>query len=251
MMENFGNRKPANEDNVGKLTLRSFIGLVLAGIISLMLTGCGVPRNEQTSSPAAANSSETSGESSGSPTSTDESPVSLEAGNNSVMIVCFSYDGHTWAMANRIGELAEVTPRRIEPVNPYPDSATGNEIKGYNSAGYDETVDMAKEEQDDDAMPPFTMDTSGWDEADVIFLGYPIWWGDVPQIVKNFASEQDWSGKTVIPFSSNEGSRWGSSLNSLQELCPGATFLDGIAIRGSDVEASLNDIDAWYQDLGL
>ena len=230
------------------LTRRSFLSITLVGGMSLLLTGCGTPRSEQAGNSSAAESSASSSSSYG-PSSASSASTEAVAGN--AMIVCFSYDGHTWAMANRIGELAGVTPRRIEPVTPYPDSATGNEIKGYNSAGYDETVDIAKEEQADDAMPPFTLDTSGWDNTDVIFLGYPIWWGDAPQIVKNFASEQNWSGKTVVPFSSNEGSRWGSSLSSLQKLCSGATFLDGIAIRGENVETSLDDINAWYQGLGL
>ena len=231
----------------GNLTRRSFLSMALVGGLSLVLTGCGTPRSEQASSSSVTSSAESSSASS---SVVSSASAAASAGGNA-MIVCFSYDGHTWAMANRIGELAGIEPRRIEPVTPYPDAATGDEIKGYDSAGYDETVDIAKEEQADDTMPPFTLNTSGWDEADVVFLGYPIWWGDAPQIVKNFASEQDWSGKTVIPFSSNEGSRWGTSLSSLQGLCTGATFLDGIAIRGDEVESSLDSINSWYQGLGL
>lgn len=247
-MDNANDNELMRAAKSGVLTRRSFLSITLVGGMSLLLTGCGTPRSEQVSSSSAA---ESSASSSSSYSPSNGSSAGIEAITGNTMIVCFSYDGHTWAMANRIGDLAGVAPRRIEPVDPYPDSATGDEIKGYDSAGYDETVDIAKDEQANDAMPPFTLDTSGWDDADVIFLGYPIWWGDAPQIVKNFASEQNWSGKTVVPFSSNEGSRWGSSLSSLQKLCSDATFLDGIAIRGENVETSLDDINDWYQGLGL
>lgn len=230
------------------LSRRAFVGLIAAGSISLLLPGCGTSRSEANSDASSGNAKSGSQGNDSQAQSSGAGAVSSAAGT---AIVCFSYDGHTWAMANRIAELAGVTPNRIEPDTPYPDSATGDEIKGYHSAGYDETVDIAKEEQSDNAMPAYTVDISGWDRCDVVFLGYPIWWGDVPQVVKNFARQQDWSGKTVVPFSSNEGSRWGSSLGTLKTLCSGATFLDGIAIRGEEVPTSLESINTWYEGLAL
>lgn len=73
------------------------------------------------------------------------------------------------------------------------------------------------------------------DDYDVIYLGYPNWWDTLPMPVASFLEEYDFSGKTIIPFASYEGSGLGSDVSMIKELCPDAEVLDGFAIEGGDV----------------
>lgn len=229
---------------MSSISRREFVGLLAGGAGALGLGACtarGDANAASDGSPSAAQEPAQTGEPSG----------SGAASAGSVAVVDFSYDGHTWLMARRIGELAGVEPFRINPTEPYPDSATGDEVKGYDSEGYDQTVDLAKQEQDQGVLPAYDPEFEGWDQVGTILLGYPIWWGDAPQVVKTFLSNHDWAGRTLIPFSSNEGSGWGRSLDTLEELAQGATLVEGIEIRGNEVQGSIADVDDWFQGLGL
>ena len=72
--------------------------------------------------------------------------------------------------------------------------------------GYRETTDLARTEQNQNARPALAAHVEDFDQYDVIFLGYPNWWGAIPQAVCSFLEEYDFSGKTIIPFASHEGS---------------------------------------------
>jgi flavodoxin len=74
------------------------------------------------------------------------------------------------------------------------------------------------------------------DSYDVIFIGYPNWWGTMPMAVFTFLAEYDLAGKTIVPFCTHEGSRMGRSAKDIAAACPGATVLEGVAIRGSEVQ---------------
>lgn len=81
-------------------------------------------------------------------------------------------------------------------------------------------------------------------------MGYPIWWYQLPMIVQGFVRDHDWKGRTVVPFNSHLGSGDGGTYADLREMT-GTTVLDGIAISGDDIPASLERIDEWYAGLGL
>ncbi len=83
------------------------------------------------------------------------------------------------------------------------------------------------------------------DKYDVIYIGYPIWWGTMPQIMFTFLEEYNLSGKTIIPFCTHEGSSFGSSVNDLKKKCPESKFLDGLAVRGSDVKKAQKEVNVW------
>lgn len=76
------------------------------------------------------------------------------------------------------------------------------------------------------------------DSYNVIFLGYPNWWGTMPMPVFTFLGEYDFSGKTIVPFCTHEGSGSGRSEKDIAKLCPKATILKGLAIHGSRVSAA-------------
>jgi flavodoxin len=102
--------------------------------------------------------------------------------------------------------------------------------KNY-SADYNECIAKAKRELQAKARPAIETDTdvSGYD---IIYLGYPNWWGDAPMCVYTFLEAHDWSGKTVIPFCTHEGSGLGTTESKLKKALPGASFKNGLAVQG-------------------
>lgn len=80
---------------------------------------------------------------------------------------------------------------------------------------------------------------------DTIFVGYPNWWGTMPMVLFTFLEHYILSGKTIIPFCTNEGSGMGSSEADLKKICPGATVKSGLAIRGADSERAEAKVVAW------
>ncbi|MCY1720931.1 hypothetical protein OU798_11305 [Prolixibacteraceae bacterium Z1-6] len=116
-------------------------------------------------------------------------------------------------------------------------------IKNY-PVDYMETTRVAKQELREDARPELTEALENMDDYDVIYLGYPNWWGTFPMAVFSFLESYDFSGKTIIPFCTHEGSGMGG-LKDIKKLCPGANVEDGIAIRGGSVQAADRALEVW------
>ena len=141
--------------------------------------------------------------------------------------------GNTAVMAGYIYErLSGSDILKIEPVVPYPDK-------------YDECTEVAKKEQRENARPAVKTHIADINKYDVVYIGYPIWWGAMPQIMFAFLEEYNLSGKTIIPFCTHEGSSFGSSVNDLKKKCSESKFLDGLAVRGSDVKKAQKEVNAW------
>lgn len=132
--------------------------------------------------------------------------------------------GNTEIIAEMIAEETKGTLFHIETETPYP-------------ADYMECIDLAKKEMNAHARPAIKGDIKV-DNYDVIFLGYPNWWGEVPMAVYTFIEKHQWQDKTVIPFCTHEGSGLGSTESKLKKACQGATFLPGLAVQGSIAQNS-------------
>jgi flavodoxin len=89
------------------------------------------------------------------------------------------------------------------------------------------------------------------DDYDVVFLGYPNWWGTMPTPVFTFLEDYDFSGKTIVPFCTHEGSGLGHSEKDLAKMCPTATVLKGLAINGSSVGSAKNSVSKWLEKFDL
>ncbi len=150
--------------------------------------------------------------------------------------------GNTHIIAEMIAEETRADLFEIKTVNPYPDT-------------YDECTDVAKQEQNDNARPEITDPPENLDGYDTVFIGYPIWWGDLPMAVYTFLESYDFSGKTVIPFCTHEGSGLAGTEGRIEETCSGATVLDGLAIRGTTAqnerEEARAEVRSWIDGLGL
>lgn len=146
--------------------------------------------------------------------------------------------GNTEVVARKIESLTGADIFRIDTVKDYP-------------AGYYETTDVAKKELREQARPEVTELPGSIDGYDVVFLGYPNWWGTFPMAVYTFLEAFDFSGKTIVPFCTHEGSGMGRSERDIKEACPGATVLDGLAIRGSGAAGADRELGTWIENAGL
>lgn len=146
--------------------------------------------------------------------------------------------GNTEAAAKMIREMTGGDAFRIDTVKSYPDD-------------YTETTEVAQKEMRENARPELSAHVENMDSYDVIFLGYPNWWSTMPMPVFTFLEEYDFSGKTIIPFCTHEGSGLGRSEKDIARLCPKAAVLKGLAIHGTRVNDAGKDITNWLNKLSI
>ncbi len=96
-----------------------------------------------------------------------------------------------------------------------------------------------------------TADVESVQPYDVIFIGYPNWWGTMPMALFTFLEKHDVAGKTLVPFCTHEGSALGRGPRDIAGLCPEARVLEGLAVRGSDASEAQKDVDTWLRRIGL
>jgi flavodoxin len=110
---------------------------------------------------------------------------------------------------------------------------------------------VAKKELSNNSRPELTEIVDDMDSYDVIYIGYPNWYGTMPMAVFTFLESYDFSGKTIIPYCTHEGSCLGQSVRDIKKLCPNSRVLDGLAIKGGSVNRNQNDVSAWLHKLGI
>ena len=146
--------------------------------------------------------------------------------------------GNTEVAASMIRKLTGSEAFRIQTVDGYP-------------ADYNKTTDVAKQELRKNTRPKLSGHVDNMDEYSLIFLGYPNWWGTMPMAVFTFLEEYDFSGKTILPFCTHEGSGLGRSESDVKKTCPHATVLTGLSIKGGSVHRAENDISDWLNKSGV
>lgn len=117
-------------------------------------------------------------------------------------------------------------------------------VKSY-PKDYTETTNVAKKELRENARPDLTEIVDDMDSYDVVYIGYPNWWGTMPMAVYTFLESYDFSGKTIIPYCTHEGSGMGSSERDIKKICPSAKVLSGLAIKGDSVKNVAATIKSW------
>lgn len=149
--------------------------------------------------------------------------------------------GNTMKLAQLIAEKTGSELFEVKPAKKYP-------------ADYDTCIDVAKREQNQNARPAIAEDRD-ISEYDTIFLGYPVWWGDIPMCMYTFIEGHDWNGKTVIPFCTHEGSGSGRTDSTLKSTLKGADVKRAKSMRGSEAQkggASVErKVDAWLKSEGF
>ena len=168
----------------------------------------------------------------------DETPEEADDGKK-ILIAYFSATNNTENIANLLNEILDADLYEIVPETPY----TSDDLN-YN----DSSSRSSQEMNDPDARPAISGSVDNMEQYDVIFLGYPIWWGEAPRIINTFLESYDLSGKTIAPFCTSASSPMGSSATRLQELTGSAAWLDGQRFSGG---ASSSDVQSWVDSLNL
>jgi flavodoxin len=123
-------------------------------------------------------------------------------------------------------------------VNPYPED-------------YHETTHVAQKEQRGDARPGLSARVENMDADDVIFLGYPNWYGTMPMPVFTFLEDYDFAGKTISRSDTYEGSRVGLSDDDIARICPQARLLKSLAVHGTCAGSAQGDVENWPRKITM
>lgn len=173
----------------------------------------------------------------------------LENGSN-ILIAYFSRAGENYGVGNiEVGntqKVAEIIADEtggnlfhIQTATPYPES-------------YDECLEVAKKELDQNARPELAEKVENFDSYDIIYLGYPIWWSNLPMPVYTFMESYNFSGKQVYPFSTNESSGLAGTVTDIKEAIPGATVHEAFSIKGSvaqfEPDKTREEVTNWLKE---
>lgn len=144
--------------------------------------------------------------------------------------------GNTEAAAGIIGRLTGADLFRIDPVRAY-------------AADYNTCIEEARADRRRNARPALKEYPNSIDGYDVIYLGFPNYWGTMPMAVFTFLEYFDFKGKTIRPFCTHEGSGMGASEKDIARLCPGAHVAKGLPVHGGSVAAAEPQIRSWIESL--
>lgn len=154
------------------------------------------------------------------------------------LVVYFSWSGNTENVANSIAAQTGADMFRIVPAEPYVDD-------------YNTLLDIASEEKQSGARPEIADSIEDLGQYDVIYAGFPNWWGDMPMILYSFFDSYDLSGKTIAPFCTSGGSGLSDTVNSIKALEPEAEVLEGLHIRDSASSDPDSAVGEWLGRLRL
>lgn len=166
-----------------------------------------------------------------------ETPNTPSAGGK-VLIAYFSATNNTESIANHLDAILDADLYEIMPEQPYTSA----------DLNYNTDCRANREQNDASARPAISGSVKDMEQYDVIFLGYPIWWGQAPKIIYTFLESYDLSGKTIVPFCTSGSSGIGSSATNLHSLASSATWLDGQRFSGS---AARSAVETWVNGLDL
>lgn len=187
------------------------------------------------------NSSEPSEPSTPSSSEPSDSPVPTNTTGGKTLVVYYSASGNTERVAKDIAEAAGADLFEIEPTQPYTDA----DLNWTNS---DSRVSREHEDESLRNVPLKTTEVADWDSYDTVFIGYPIWWGIAAWPVDNFVKENDFDGKTVIPFATSSSSGMGESGTLLGKMAGTGDWQEGHRFSSGASEEMIRD---WVAELNL
>ena len=246
------------------------ITAILATALVLTLTACSSTddsSSENTSSAPQSTANSTSTESPSNSESTadnsaeqsDNSPAPDNNGSeNKILIAYFTAAENSGvdAVASASYSMVNGEPvGRLRAIANMIQTETGGELFSIRTsvvypADGGELIDYAAEEQREDARPELTSHIADLDKYDTIFVGYPNWWADLPQVMYSFFDEYDFSGKTIIPFNVHNGSRLSGTVGTIAELEPNAIVItDAFTISERNVPEAVAEVKEWLDGL--
>lgn len=211
---------------------KKILSMLLVGVTALgLLAGCGSTADDTQNSNTASDTHEDS--------AADNAAELSRSGN--VLVVYYSATGNTREVANYIAEATDGDLFELEPTEPYTDDDLD---------WTDDNSRVTREHEDESLRNVELVSTTveNWESYDTVFIGYPIWWGIAAWPVDQFVENNDFTGKTVIPFCTSSSSGIGNSGNLLAGLAGTGNWQDGERFRSGADEA---DVQEWVESLGL
>lgn len=170
---------------------------------------------------------------------TDDPNNMTQEEENSTIVVNGEVLGNTQYVAELIQEETGADIFRIVAQNDYP-------------LDHDTLVDQALEEQESNARPAIRDTIENMDEYDVIFLGYPNWWGDMPMIIYTFLEQYNFDGKTIIPFNTHGGSGLSATVSTITEKLPNSNVLENaFTLSRNRMEEAPTEVRSWLNEIGF
>lgn len=220
--------------------MKKMLSVIMVGILAFSLAGCGGNEADRSKDGAAANEKpvrqETADPENSAAAISETEPAAADGGN--ALVVYFSWSGNTENVANAIAEQTGAEIFEIVPEEAYTDD-------------YNALLNIATEEKESGARPAIAESIEDIAQYDVVYVGYPNWWSDMPMILYTFFDSYDLSGKTIAPFCTSGGSGLSNTVNSIKELEPEADVLEGLHIGSSSASDPENAVSDWLGSLGL
>lgn len=225
--------------------MKKVITVLLSCIMCISLAACGISETARTDTGEEVRSGDMAGNSVAETTEPQDAEKEDSARKNTgqeskILVAYFSlageqYEvgvikkGNTQIVAEMIAEQTGADTFQIEPVKEYPDT-------------YDGLLEVSKEESEDNP-PEIASTVENMEEYETVYIGFPIWWGDMPAIVAGFLKSYDFSGKKVVPFCTHAGSGFSGTEQKVREFCSGAELVDGLAIRGQTAQEAADEAE--------
>ena len=212
---------------------KKILSMLLVGVTALgLLAGC----SSNADNTAAEENQDSTAEQSDTEESTDAT-----SGSGNVLVVYYSATGNTEEVANYIADATDGDLFEVEPAEPYTDA----------DLNWTDDNSRVSQEYADESLRDVELvstDAENWDSYDTVFIGYPIWWGIAAWPVDTFVENNDFTGKTVIPFCTSSSSGIGDSGTLLADLAGTGDWQEGMRFRSGADEA---DVQEWVNGLGL
>lgn len=221
---------------------------ILVLLMTFVLTACGSQSNQNHSSGSSTTASSSTD-------SADEKTAAKKSSNKSEKVLIAYF---TPANNDTTDTVSSATPRAgntasvqylAELINKKVNGkmAKITAKKAYSTV-YNTAADQAQKEQQKNARPKFTISVNP-EDYDVIFVGYPIWWGEMPMVMNTFFDTYNFSGKTIIPFNAHQGSGDGGTYDTIAKLEPKAKVLEGFNVNGEEAKDAASDLNKWLDGL--
>ncbi len=225
--------------------MKKLTALLLSVVLVLSLAACGSANKPassttqpETSAPTEQPTTEPSESSSTDPA---ESEPETQPETGKTLVVYYSASGNTERVAKDIAEAADTDLFEIVPTEVY----TSDDLDWTNS---DSRVSREHDDESLRDVPLTTTEVPDWDSYDTVFIGYPIWWGIAAWPVDTFVKNNDFTGKTVIPFATSSSSGMGQSGSLLADMAGTGEWQEGQRFSSG---FSSDDVQSWVNGLGL
>ena len=220
--------------------MKKLTALLLSVVLVLSLAACG-SANKPASSTTQPETSAPTEQPESSSTAPAESEPETQPETSKTLVVYYSASGNTERVAKDIAEAAGADLFEIVPTEVY----TSDDLDWTNS---DSRVSREHDDESLRDVPLTTTEVPNWDSYDTVFIGYPIWWGIAAWPVDTFVKNNDFTGKTVIPFATSSSSGMGQSGSLLADMAGTGEWQEGQRFSSG---VSGDDVQSWVNGLGL